>query len=140
MLYVLMRTYNIACDYIVWVAGIQCCMRYNVVCACMYIQYCMWHYSKVLPRFVLKGLIYNPMDVMSCLMTRRGYKMQGLTFTIRMIGKTLPNIHIYSFWLRPILGFLSEYLPKIACVTYWFCMIYVILQNQGNSLSGIMFD
>jgi len=39
-------------------------------------------------RFVLKGLIYNPMDVMNCLMTRRGYKMQGCPQQ-----RTLPNIH-----------------------------------------------
>ena len=27
------------------------------------------------PRFVLKGPCYNPLDVMNCLMTRRGYKV-----------------------------------------------------------------
>ena len=26
-------------------------------------------------RFVLKGAGYNPMDVLNCLMTRRGYKV-----------------------------------------------------------------
>ena len=40
------------------------------------------------PRFVLKGAAYNPMDVMNCLMIRRGYKMQGLPQQ-----RTLPNIH-----------------------------------------------
>jgi len=39
-------------------------------------------------RFVLKGTGYNPMDVMNCLMTRRGYKMQGSPQQ-----RTLPNIH-----------------------------------------------
>ena len=39
-------------------------------------------------RFVLKGAAYNPMDVMNCLMIRRGYKMQGLPQQ-----RTLPNIH-----------------------------------------------
>ena len=39
-------------------------------------------------RFVLKGASYNPMDVMNCLMTRRGYKMMGTPQQ-----RTLPNIH-----------------------------------------------
>ena len=39
-------------------------------------------------RFVLKGAAYNPMDVMNCLMVRRGYKMQGPPQQ-----RTLPNIH-----------------------------------------------
>lgn len=39
-------------------------------------------------RFVLKGAGYNPMDVINCLMTRRGYKMQGAP-----MQRTLPNIH-----------------------------------------------
>merc|ERR1719244_1362149 len=39
-------------------------------------------------RFVLKGLIYNPIDVMNLLMTRRGYKMQGPPQQ-----RTLPNVH-----------------------------------------------
>lgn len=39
-------------------------------------------------RFVLKGASYNPMDVMNCLMTRRGYKMMGAPQQ-----RTLPNIH-----------------------------------------------
>jgi len=39
-------------------------------------------------RFVLKGPIYNPCDVMNCLMMRRGYKMQGSPQQ-----RTLPNIH-----------------------------------------------
>jgi len=39
-------------------------------------------------RFVLKGAAYNPMDVMNCLMIRRGYKMQGAPQQ-----RTLPNIH-----------------------------------------------
>merc|ERR1712059_203502 len=39
-------------------------------------------------RFVLKGPGYNPMDVMNCLMTRRGYKVQG-----QPQQRTLPNIH-----------------------------------------------
>merc|ERR1712013_150940 len=39
-------------------------------------------------RFVLKGAAYNPMDVMNCLMIRRGYRMQGLPQQ-----RTLPNIH-----------------------------------------------
>ena len=39
-------------------------------------------------RFVLKGAAYNPMDVMNCLMIRRGYKMQG-----DPQQRTLPNIH-----------------------------------------------
>ena len=29
----------------------------------------------VVSRFVLKGPCYNPLDVMNCLMTRRGYKV-----------------------------------------------------------------
>ena len=41
-----------------------------------------------LSRFVLKGASYNPMDVMNCLMTRRGYKMMGAPQQ-----RTLPNIH-----------------------------------------------
>ena len=39
-------------------------------------------------RFVLKGGVYNPIDVMNCLMIRRGYKMQG-----GPQQRTLPNIH-----------------------------------------------
>ena len=39
-------------------------------------------------RFVLKGAVYNPIDVMNCLMIRRGYKMQG-----GPQQRTLPNIH-----------------------------------------------
>jgi len=39
-------------------------------------------------RFVLKGPCYNPLDVMNCLMTRRGYKVQG-----NPQQRTLPNIH-----------------------------------------------
>jgi hypothetical protein len=39
-------------------------------------------------RFVLKGSAYNPMDVMNCLIIRRGYKMQG-----DPQQRTLPNIH-----------------------------------------------
>ena len=39
-------------------------------------------------RFVLKGAAYNPMDVMNCLMIRRGYKMQG-----DPQQRNLPNIH-----------------------------------------------
>lgn len=38
-------------------------------------------------RFVLKGAAYNPMDVMNCLMVRRGYKIQG-----EPQQRTLPNI------------------------------------------------
>ena len=37
-----------------------------------------WHIcwdANPLPRFVLKGPCYNPLDVMNCLMTRRGYKV-----------------------------------------------------------------
>jgi len=37
-------------------------------------------------RFVLKGPIYNPMDVMNCLMSRRGYRMQG-----EPQQRTIPN-------------------------------------------------
>ena len=39
-------------------------------------------------RFVLKGAVYNPIDVMNCLTIRRGYKMQG-----GPQQRTLPNIH-----------------------------------------------
>jgi len=39
-------------------------------------------------RFVLKGAGYNPMDVLNCLMTRRGYKVQG-----QPQQRSLPNIH-----------------------------------------------
>jgi len=39
-------------------------------------------------RFVLKGPIYNPCEVMNCLMSRRGYRMQGAPQQ-----RTLPNIH-----------------------------------------------
>ena len=39
-------------------------------------------------RFVLKGPSYNPLEVMNCLMIRRGYKMQGAPQQ-----RTLPNIH-----------------------------------------------
>jgi len=39
-------------------------------------------------RFVLKGAGYNPMDVINCLMARRGYRMQGAPQQ-----RTLPNIH-----------------------------------------------
>lgn len=39
-------------------------------------------------RFVLKGPIYNPMDVMNCLMIRRGYTVQG-----NPQQRSLPNIH-----------------------------------------------
>ena len=39
-------------------------------------------------RFVLKGAGYNPMDVINCLMVRRGYRMQGAPQQ-----RTLPNIH-----------------------------------------------
>ena len=42
----------------------------------------------IIARFVLKGASYNPMDVMNCLMTRRGYKMMGTPQQ-----RTLPNIH-----------------------------------------------
>jgi len=39
-------------------------------------------------RFVLKGLGYNPLEVINCLMTRRGYRVQG-----QPQQRTLPNIH-----------------------------------------------
>ena len=39
-------------------------------------------------RFVLKGPGYNPMDVMNCLMVRRGYKMQGAPQQ-----RSLPNVN-----------------------------------------------
>merc|ERR1711892_66988 len=39
-------------------------------------------------RFVLKGPSYNPLDVMNCLMTRRGYEVEGPPQQ-----RTLPNIH-----------------------------------------------
>jgi len=39
-------------------------------------------------RFVLKGVSYNPLDVMNCLMTRRGYRVEG-----DPQQRTLPNIH-----------------------------------------------
>jgi len=39
-------------------------------------------------RFVLKGPCYNPMDVLNCLFSRRGYKVQGAPQQ-----RTLPNIH-----------------------------------------------
>ena len=42
----------------------------------------------VILRFVLKGVSYNPLDVMNCLMTRRGYKVEG-----DPQQRTLPNIH-----------------------------------------------
>ena len=34
---------------------------------------------KMTRRFVLKGAGYNPMDVLNCLMTRRGYKVASNT-------------------------------------------------------------
>jgi len=37
-------------------------------------------------RFVLKGPIYNPLDVMNCLMSRRGYRMQS-----EPQQRTIPN-------------------------------------------------
>jgi len=37
---------------------------------------------------VISGPCYNPLDVMNCLMTRRGYKVQG-----NPQQRTLPNIH-----------------------------------------------
>jgi len=39
-------------------------------------------------RFVLKGVSYNPLDVMNCLMIRRGYSVEG-----DPQQRTLPNIH-----------------------------------------------
>jgi len=39
-------------------------------------------------RFVLKGVNYNPLDVMNCLMSRRGYQVEG-----EPQQRTLPNIH-----------------------------------------------
>ena len=39
-------------------------------------------------RFVMKGVSNNPLDVMNCLMTRRGYKVEG-----DPQQRTLPNIH-----------------------------------------------
>ena len=39
-------------------------------------------------RFVLKGVNYNPLDVMNCLMTSRGYRVEG-----EPQQRTLPNIH-----------------------------------------------
>ena len=39
-------------------------------------------------RFVLKGVSYNPLDVMNCLMTSRGYRVEG-----EPQQRTLPNIH-----------------------------------------------
>ena len=37
-------------------------------------------------RFVLKGPAYNPMEVMNCLTSRRGYKMQT-----EAQQRTIPN-------------------------------------------------
>jgi len=39
-------------------------------------------------RFVLKGPSYNPLEVMNCLMVRRGYQVEGAPQQ-----RTLPNIH-----------------------------------------------
>jgi len=39
-------------------------------------------------RFVLKGVSYNPVDVMNCLISRRGYRVEGSPQQ-----RTLPNIH-----------------------------------------------
>ena len=36
--------------------------------------------ANLVSRFVLKGPCYNPLDVMNCLMTRRGYKVISLFF------------------------------------------------------------
>ena len=41
-----------------------------------------------LHRFVLKGVNYNPLDVMNVLMLRRGYKVEG-----DPQQRTLPSIH-----------------------------------------------
>ena len=45
-------------------------------------------FTVIICRFVLKGVSYNPLDVMNCLMTRRGYKVEG-----DPQQRTLPNIH-----------------------------------------------
>ena len=45
-------------------------------------------FTLVICRFVLKGVSYNPLDVMNCLMTRSGYKVEG-----DPQQRTLPNIH-----------------------------------------------
>ena len=39
-------------------------------------------------RFVLKGVNYNPLDVMNCLTQGRGYRVEG-----EPQQRTLPNIH-----------------------------------------------
>ena len=39
-------------------------------------------------RFVLKGVNYNPLDVMNVLMSRRGYRVEG-----EPQQRTLPSIH-----------------------------------------------
>ena len=41
----------------------------------MMVMMTMMMMMKMTRRFVLKGAGYNPMDVLNCLMTRRGYKV-----------------------------------------------------------------
>ena len=45
-------------------------------------------FTLVICRFVLKGVSYNPLDVMNCLMSRRGYTVEG-----DPQQRNLPNIH-----------------------------------------------
>ena len=51
-------------------------------------------------RFVLKGAGYNPMDVLNCLMTRRGYKVASSTIFFKT------NFHLlFCTRLLPIPSF-----------------------------------
>lgn len=47
-----------------------------------------YYYKQCSHRFVLKGVNYNPLDVMNVLMLRRGYKVEG-----DPQQRTLPSIH-----------------------------------------------
>ena len=51
--------------------------QYFFLCALYNILLYPQHNNITPGRFVLKGPIYNPMDVMNVLMCRRGYRMQG---------------------------------------------------------------
>ena len=49
----------------------------------MMVMMTMMMIMKMTRRFVLKGAGYNPMDVLNCLMTRRGYKVASNTIFLK---------------------------------------------------------
>ena len=56
-----------------WHLGWKVSLKFEIISRILNLTYLLR--CEPLPRFVLKGPCYNPLDVMNCLMTRRGYKV-----------------------------------------------------------------